>query len=809
MCQASAAKFCQPYARDPELEPLHAIWRICKAISITTIPRVSQRHASQLTMSVSRAVASTLRCGACRSAIVSTFASLAGVEVRTSSVVVQPPLRSPLQEQRRRLSSLPARRSAQQLDDLHKDGEDGTESAHEQDQSLSTPAGNAPLPWYLQAQPQERTIDSSHPLAERQRLPDIPPDPPPLLQPLLEHISVDLGLDDLTLLDLRKLDPPPALGGNLLMVVGSARSEKHLHVSADRFCRWLRSTHKLRPYADGLLGRNELKLKMRRKARRSKMMTNVGASETSNPDDGIRTGWVCVNVGRVEPAQGQESVLAVEGNFVGFGRRESGGATIVVQMFTEEKRADIDLEGLWGEVLRRSNKRKEAREKGVGQIAGSVADPPLEGKEVRPQDRIPLDSTSLVTTTLNISTSFAPASVSNSQSSQQKRTLHSVVGGRAGSATMLQSKALSSCIRRQPYHYEVNTRESSGQSVGLKNPFEFFKNVLEGPSFEPLKHLSSTDALNYSLQYLRGLPYHAARQQLGSGEWNNAETSFMRYFFNNIPRYPGLCHWQCVIELFSHAMDLDHPSYQPETLVQLLDTMQHSVDEVPEPVFHSALRALAHRAQHQISSGDFPQAYQTFDHALTLLDTMHSTGHTVVSESIFLLLHAAITPPTPPSHHAPATTAQLAAHQRALRRFHELFTEDLALGPSSYHALLAAYAQHRNWTGFWDVWRALPRHFLARSDAMYELLFTAVAETGHQMHAIDALRSCVPQMELEEPRVELRGSVARAVLSCLVVAEPMVEEMARGAGGVPVEREWAKLWVRCQRALEGEGVGVV
>lgn len=142
------------------------------------------------------------------------------------------------------------------------------------------------------------------------------------------------------------------------MVIGTARSEKHLHVSADRFCRWLRSTHKLRPVADGLLGRNELKLKMRRKNRRAKLMASVGAAmRDDNVDDGIGTGWICVRAGRVEPAQAALDVEEEEVGFVGFGE-SSRHVTIVVQMFTEEKRADVDLEGLWEDISERAKRRR-------------------------------------------------------------------------------------------------------------------------------------------------------------------------------------------------------------------------------------------------------------------------------------------------------------------------------------------------------------------------------------------------------------------------------------------------------------------
>lgn len=256
---------------------------------------------------------------------------------------------------------------------------------------------DATLPWYLRVQPPRPKLSPQHPFADRQKLPELPPDSPPTLQGMLEHISVDLGLDSLNILDLRAVDPPPALGANLIMIIGTARSEKHLHVSADRFCRWLRSTHKMRPFADGLLGRNELKLKMRRKNRRSKLLASVGAAlKDDNVDDGIRTGWICVRAGRVEPAQSLQGVEEEQDDFVGFGERSSY-VTIVVQMFTEEKRVDIDLEGLWEGVLERANKRKEhlraIDDNGTAHEVGSEADdthPATESVNLMAQSYIPL-----------------------------------------------------------------------------------------------------------------------------------------------------------------------------------------------------------------------------------------------------------------------------------------------------------------------------------------------------------------------------------------------------------------------------------
>ncbi|KAF7186145.1 ATPase synthesis protein 25, mitochondrial [Pseudocercospora fuligena] len=236
------------------------------------------------------------------------------------------------------------------------------------------------VPWYLQVE-SPIAQQESNPL-DRQKIPDIPNHSPDLLEPLIQRVSVELGMDDLALLDLRELDPPPALGANLFMIVGTARSEKHLHVSADKLCRWLRSQYHMTPFADGLLGRQELKVKMRRRAKKSKLLSAVGAKSTASTelDEGIRTGWVCVNVGRVEGGElpKTENDLEAEKEIVGFGTRASG-SHIVVQLMTEEKRAEIDLEKLWSDLLWRSKKTKEEQlKKAKEEEAAELASPGIE-----------------------------------------------------------------------------------------------------------------------------------------------------------------------------------------------------------------------------------------------------------------------------------------------------------------------------------------------------------------------------------------------------------------------------------------------
>lgn len=312
-------------------------------------------------MIIRKVIPSIARCGNCRVALLNAVASYAGLPVRPATRATHsrnsagnnytkhyfstsPVWKSDLVQQQRQEQLPPAEETSLEA-----------EQYAESNANETLESTVSATPWYLQVESPQR---ASNPLLERQKIPELPSDPPPLLEPMLEHISINLGLDDLTIFDLRKIDPPPALGANLIMILGTARSEKHLHVSADRFCRWLKTTYKLTPYADGLMGRGELKLKLRRKARRARLLSNVGSSETSTTDDGLRTGWICVNVGTIEDGRVSIEDHAKQHGYVGFGS-EAEGAKVVIQMLTEEKREELDLEDLWGKMLRRHEKKED------------------------------------------------------------------------------------------------------------------------------------------------------------------------------------------------------------------------------------------------------------------------------------------------------------------------------------------------------------------------------------------------------------------------------------------------------------------
>ncbi|CAN8101971.1 unnamed protein product [Discula destructiva] len=162
-----------------------------------------------------------------------------------------------------------------------------------------------------------------------------------------------MGLDDLNLMDLRSLDPPAALGPSLIMLFGSARSERHLHISAGRLKSWLRKRG-FNAHADGLMGRKDFKIQLRRRHRRAKLL----GTTPSPSESGLTTRWVCMNLGTIGyEATDEMSFTSDDGTLTGFGTRQTGGTTIVLQMFTESKRKEMDLELLWSRILARKGNK--------------------------------------------------------------------------------------------------------------------------------------------------------------------------------------------------------------------------------------------------------------------------------------------------------------------------------------------------------------------------------------------------------------------------------------------------------------------
>ncbi|KAI0132664.1 ATPase synthesis protein 25, mitochondrial [Xylariales sp. AK1849] len=291
-------------------------------------------------------------CSHCRASILQLFITPSAPAIR--SRIAASWQSTALSQKVRSHSSTPnswASSGIQQAQEPSQGHDDGIEVLDHQDSAEAASKSNqADVPWYLQVEPPRHM-----PSAEPPPLPEVPNNSPAIIPSLLEYASEEMGLDDLSLLDLRELDPPPALGPNLFMLFGTARSERHLNVSAGRLVRWLRANHRVYADADGLLGPNERKTKLRRKAKKAKLLGTMGTDDT---DDGIATGWICVNLGTINRSSMESSVVSEDGRIAGFGVPQTG-STIIVQVMTESRRAELGLETLWQRSLARQTQKTQ------------------------------------------------------------------------------------------------------------------------------------------------------------------------------------------------------------------------------------------------------------------------------------------------------------------------------------------------------------------------------------------------------------------------------------------------------------------
>jgi hypothetical protein len=669
------------------------------------------------------------------------------------------------------------------------------ENENREDDFKSESAHNTTLPWYLQVESPSKPL---RPLSERQLIPDLPESPPKILEPLLQQISVDLGLDDLSLLDLRHLDPPPALGANLLMIIGTARSEKHLHVSADRLCRWLRSEYKLRPDADGLLGRNELKLKLRRKNRRAKLL----GSGTSHydVDDGVRTGWVCVNVGIVESALTPERTQPQKESFVGFGR-QTEGVRIVVQMLVEEKREELGLEKLWNGIAERSIAGSEF----IEEISNTVDEQSDAVRNIsaasKPSGSIPIHS----------SAAFSPTSI-------QSRGFHTALRQllpalEQTSSTTPPIAPIFSAYDQPSYtnltsiHKQaVSHLESGEHDAALRLIVAHISSLEEFQNDGWRKYL-----LEWLRSYMENIPREQALRELGNSPKDHSSTPFLRCFYRTTSRFPSESEWELQIWLHCFARELGHPGYDLDGFSILFNDLQLSGITISDTMYLKFLRS-ALQPRGNSPGTDRSQADNTqLEFAVKILQDMYDRIGNILTEDVFLALQESL---ASYSTNQTELLGRLSIHPKADIATYNLPVREMqvpdansrvnmlmstlqvrVLNNGNRMRLMIIYAKQYKWVEFWRLWRSIAREGEPRSPALWALMFNLVAETRHQRGCMTVLRAWIPDMDREEPQVRLEGEVLEGVMACLAVADPSVKkEMlydpeARG--------EWINLWRRC------------
>ncbi|KAK3378934.1 hypothetical protein B0T24DRAFT_610359 [Lasiosphaeria ovina] len=692
-----------------------------------------------------RAVGSSA-CSACRLSAPRLFAG----HISTSRAVQAAARQWPAAPANARFSSFRATPRLQQPSIEEVEEEKVGNGVHE---PASEPNGDD-VPWYLQVEPPR------HPtlLHEPPPLPEIPESSPKLMEPLLKFVAEELGLDELSLLDLRELDPAPALGPDLMMLFGSARSERHLHVSADRLVRWLRGRG-ITAQADGLLGRNELKTRLRRKARKAKLLGKTG--DGPGEDDGISTGWICVNLGTLGRSDQEVTIYDDTGAQVGFGVPQLG-TTVVVQIMTESRREELSLEKLWSGKLKRSLEKSQPKQ-GTEALGGTdVFDEafPTQAKTDR------------------LRGAKGPGIVGGSQFAVPSRFFST--SSRRLKVPAVDSTAIGEII------------SSGRQAVSMQEMSELLMTDVE----------SKLHVLSLLKQYAESLNDHttALDRALVPSE-DGTPSAFLSIFnraISGLSPSQALDHRLWLETLRANNLSPFYPNF--EVAKALVKELQSGPEISRENCIDLIRLIYIHGGK---SDEDVRQQSIL---AMEVIDTMSARGEKVLDNDVVgtviesLLRHG--------RKESPEVT-------RLLRQFEDLFAPGYLPCPSEalLVRLLDAYSAQGDWGGFWKIWRIPPRFLQPRSSRMYAYLFHRFAADNNQKRATYALRWTVDEMTKEQPPVLPKGRLLEALKACILCADPtavrranqvkMMPTMPREAAG-----EFPYLLLKLDEAAEMENFQV-
>jgi len=607
------------------------------------------------------------------------------------------------------------------------------------------------VPWYLRA---KAPISKFHPLAERQVLPPLPEDPPPALQAVLTQLSVEEGIDYLKVLDLRALDPPPALGENIVMIIGTARSGRQLHMCSDRMCRWLRKEFRMRPFADGLVGRGELKLQERRARRRGKLTTTQSGIEEV-------AGWVCIT---------------------------AGGQGLVIQLFTRDKREEVDLESLWGKELERDAKKREAeRRVAEGEEQGTFG---AFGRGL--STRFPI-----------------PGSVqARAFHSSSQQPLQVVTEPPAGSLVRFAEERINVDTHVRKGHYwrlVPRVSEAFNPDADLKNAAYLME--------AHINHLRNKfRGNNYSGKITGGC------KLLGQGIADRTSTQFLQSYFRYFPKHPPPVHLRLHLQFLIETNRINPEKYPLSEATSFLKALP---PPAPAELYYMCMRAIADSPEHR--SYKLP-ALEEATLRLSLIQDLaeHFGPVSTLSQHIpefqfckfRALAHNAVTAVLLAAKTVCSTKRAEAGKEAdgavwnfGIRtgtypidpRLVKIERESIKQKCHSYairefvEQAMAAYVAADHWTALWNRWKNLKYMSVRRDQGFYELLIGLVVLGAKQKEGVYAARHIWNDMRRETPPILMTAGIAKGLLA--------VVQLAEGDSGV--SGEFAELRARCKGYLDG------
>ncbi|KAI1461337.1 hypothetical protein F4805DRAFT_279154 [Annulohypoxylon moriforme] len=636
-------------------------------------------------------------CSHCRLTILKLFASPANANALSS-------VRAGALQSRPRLTPTAPIRSFSSRPTKNEPSNDTEPAEGESEESGDATKGSGltNIPWYLQVEP-PRHVASIEPSP----LPEIPTGSPKVIGSLVEYVSEELGLDELSLLDLRELDPPAALGPNLFMLFGTARSERHLNVSAGRLLRWLRAKHRIYAHADGLLGPNERKTKLRRIAKRAKLL---GGPEDA--DDGIRTGWICVNLGTIGRSNDESAIVTDDGRVAGFGVSQTGH-TIVVQIMTESRRAEMGLETLWEKSL------------------GNPVDEPSEPEAGNANNLHPLEEAILSSSRPRAVTRDGQFNDTSRRTTFEQKRAYST-----------QQTITHDTLQTDPL-FTISSKET-------------LKQALEGDARQKYRILD--------LLQLRLSEMSITDQRENLGTTQNDATPFARLSKFACQSLPPRQTWGFRLACGATACvsSESNPVMSHDNVQEFIDELNFYGIEATRDQYLQLLTCIYN------SDSSLEKQHKL---AQQLLRTMQQRGEPIIANDIIVTIIEAAC-----RYYGQPSWEDYFKFVRQLEdNIPQL--ELPCIDESLLMRLMSTYHRIQYWEGFWAIWHMPPKHLLPRSAAMYIHLYNLMAVSGSRSICIMVLRRTFQGLLAEYPPVLPNSAVTKGLRDCINIADRYAEEV--------------------------------
>jgi hypothetical protein len=454
-------------------------------------------------------------------------------------------------------------------------------------------------------------------------------------------------------------------------------------------------------------------------------------------------------------------------------------------MLIQEKRAEVDLEGLWGSHLERKtgNNRR---------ISGSRSGGTLDAVGLAPEMTVVAPSDP------DLRTTYSPRTTNP----EQRRGIHT-------NSRPKTCNSSSGFYRFAPLTTQSTSRQISSDPEVCEQ---------EGSAIIPTsKSFNSTPTVPSLFQYLFGLPKEEARHALGQGPHDISSTPFLRLFHQSLGDTSSNMSIFHKLELAHTAVMLQHPNYSKSHLFETFQEFAAAGGHISKTRALHILKALlsfqsgdlsADKAMLRVPSPDIELALKVLDH-------LSLQGMKILTKDVFILLYKAVgfhvpvrikeITESPNSIQVDRSIAIPPAEWNDVRRLQRrlnraMVSSGVQFGLDEFPTLLRIRFNHADFDKFWSLWRKISLYGIRRSPEFYTLLFQLHAERGNQRLALECLSSSVPMMGREDPPVALSGELARAVMACILVADPNIRESVQqdAVGPLPV------LWKECLDILVAE-----